>query len=357
MRIGFNVLPLKNAHRFRGIGVYTINLLEELRSRSDLEIEEFEDINNLGEVDLIHYTTFDLFFSTLPVRKKFSTVVTIHDVIPLIFPEQHPVGVKGKINFFRQKFALKSCKKIITVSEVSKKDIINFLKISEEKITVIKEAASPSMRILSEGQTLRIKRKFNLPDNFLLYVGDANYVKNLPFLIEGFDKIKQKAEFSDLKLILVGNVFLKKLDNIDHPELKSLKQVNEMIKNLKLEQDILRPGQLDLEDLIGFYNSATIYVQPSLYEGFGLPVLEAMSCGTPVLSSNVGSLHEIGEAAPVYFNPRNLEQFVKVLVDVLQSRSLQDKLSKLGLIQAAKFSWEKVANETIEVYRQAIANK
>ena len=357
LRLGFCIKPLKNANKSRGVGVYTRNLMEELKKRDDLEVTEFEDEKALHDVDLVHFPFFDLFFPTLPIIKKYKTIVTIHDVMPLIFPKNHPLGIKGKINFLKQKLALKSVKKIVTVSQTSKKDIIKYLKIQSEKISVIYEAANPGMRILSEAEKIKIKRKFNLPDQFLLYVGDANYVKNLPFLINSFAKLKKEKQFNNLKLVLVGNVFLKNLENIYHPELESLKKVFSLISEYNLNDEIIRPGQLDIDDLSGFYNLATVYVQPSLYEGFGLPILEAMSCGTPVLSSNKASLIEVGGNAPVYFDPRNLEQFVKLLIDILQSRSLQDKLSRLGLKRAQEFSWEKVADETVKIYREITTNR
>lgn len=357
MIVGFNTLPLKNANKTRGVGVYARNLLQALKLNPNIEVKEFENIDDLKNVDLVHYPFFDLFFSTLPLKKKFPTVVTIHDVMPLIFRSQHPPGLKGKLNLFRQKFALKTCKQIITVSEVSKKDAATFLKIPKDKIKVIYEAADSEFKVLSDAQKLRVKRKFNLSDTFLLYVGGANYVKNLPFLIKGFYQLKKDPNFINLKLVLVGGVFLKKVEGFDHPELKSIKEVNFLINKFNLEEKVIRVGQLDKDDLVGFYNLATVYIQPSLYEGFGLPVLEAMSCGTSVVSSNGGSLPEVGGGAPVYFDPTESAQFTKILKEVLQSRSLQDKLSKLGLRQAQKFSWEKAADETIKVYRNATINK
>lgn len=355
MKIAFNITPLKSGHKARGVGYYAKNILETFKKREDIEIEEFEELSGVKAVDIVHYPWFDLFFRTLPFIKKFPTVVTIHDVIPLLFPEQYPVGIKGKINFAIQKQALKNCKYIITVSETSKKDIIKFLGVKEKKIIVIYEAVSDQFKILSDSKTLRVKRKFNLPDEFLLYVGDADFNKNTPFLIEGFKKLKMLSEFNNLKLVLVGSVFLKKPDTIDHPELYSLKRTLSLITQSGLENEIIRPGQLDTEELVAFYNLASLYVQPSLYEGFGLPILEAMNCGTPVVSSETPSLKEIGGEAALYFSPLHLNQFVNSLIYVLQNKPIQDKLSKLGLTRSKVFSWEKTADETIKVYKKIIA--
>lgn len=353
MKVGFNIYPLQSGHKERGIGYYTKILLEALKADHFLEIEEFTSISHLKKVDVVHYPWFDLFFHTLPIKKQFPTVVTIHDVIPLIFPKAYPTGLRGKINFYLQRLALKDCRFIITDSNSSKKDIAKYLKIKDEKIAVIPLAADSSFRILSDTPSLRVKRKYHLPDQFLLYVGDANYVKNLSFLIEGFYRLIKISEYNNLKLVLVGGVFLKKVDNIDHPELESLKKVNQLIKDYDLDKRIIRPGQLEKEELVAFYNLAALYVQPSFYEGFGLPVLEAFSCGTPVICSNAGSLKDVGGEAAVYFDPTNIDQFVSIASEILSNRSLQNKLSKLALLQSKKFSWHKVEEETKLVYEKA----
>ena len=351
MKIAFNPTPLKSAHKERGIGYYTKNLLDNLKKDPDLEIIEFTNPADIKkDVDCAHFPWFDLYFHTLPLNTHCPVVVTIHDVIPLIFKEHYPVGLRGKINFILQKLALNRCKRIITDSFVSKADIVKYLKIDESKIVVIPLASDSIFRVLNESKLLLVKRKYNLPDRFLLYVGDANFVKNLPFLIDCFNDLVKLPDFVDLKLILAGGVFLKNVENIDHPELISLKKVLRMIKDYGLEGKVLRPGRLDLEDLVAYYNLAALYIQPSLYEGFGLPVLQAFTCGTPVLSSNKGALPEVGGNAALYFDPGNKTQFNSLVVEALQNKSLRSKLSRLGFIQAAKFSWEKTAQETKLVY-------
>src|SRR3989344_1245640 len=353
MKVAINIYPLKSAHTARGIGYYTKNLIKVLQNDSEIELFQFSSLSEIKDVDVVHYPWFDLFYHTLPIKKRFPTIVTIHDVIPLIFPKQHPTGIRGKINFFLQRISLNGCKFIITDSKISKKDIVKNLNIKEDKIAVIPLNVDSSFKILNNTQSLRIKRKYNLPDLFLLFVGDANFVKNLPFLIEGFYQLTKKIEFSSLKLVLVGGVFLKNVENIDHPELESLKKVIRLIEEYNLESKIIRPGQIYDEDLVAFYNLATLYVHPSLYEGFGLPVLQAFACGTPVICSKNGSLPELGGEAAVYFDPENIEQFISIASEILLNRSLQDKLSKLGLLQSKKFSWEKVLMETKLIYEKA----
>lgn len=353
IQVAFNISPLKTGHKTRGVGTYTKNLLNALQKRSDVQVEEFENLSAVGSADIIHYPWFDLFFHTLPFKKKFPTVVTIFDVIPLVFPKQHPLGTKGKINLFLQRLSLSGCKQIITDSLASQKDITIYLQQKVDKIKVIPLAADGHFKVLSGAKLIGIKNKYHLPDRFILYVGDANYTKNLPVLIESFNKLRLQG-FEDLRLVLVGGVFLKKVDNINHAEIESLKSVNKLISQGNFEEFIIRPGQVDTEELVGFYNLATVYVQPSLYEGFGLPILEAMSCGCPVISSMTSSLPEVAGKAAVFFDPESSGQLVKVLQEVLIDKSLRIKLSKLGLQQASKFSWEGVVDETIKAYHQAL---
>ncbi len=358
MKVAINTLTLKSAHKYRGIGYYTINLLEALKQETSVEISEFTRLSEVKDVNIIHYPWFDLFFHTLPIRRKFPTVVTIHDVIPLVFPQYYPKGLKGKISFMLQKMALSSCRYIITDSDTSKYDIVRQLKIRKDKVIVIPLAADAKFRVLNnDTKLLHIKRQYRLPERFLLYVGDANRIKNLPFLIEGFREVLKTPGFSGLKLVLVGGVFLKNVENIDHPELESLKLVNKLIKQYSLDENIIRPGQIEEEELVAFYNLATLYVQPSTYEGFGLPILQAFGCATPVISSNRGSLPEVGGQAAVYFDPANIKQFTAIVTELLNDSSVLNKLSRLGLQRSAHFSWKKVAQTTEAVYMKSIRNE
>lgn len=354
MRAAINIIPLKTSHKDRGIGQYTLNLIETLKSFPNVSIQQFTNINEVKDVDVIHYPWFDFFLHTLPRTNLAPIVITIHDVIPLKFKEHFPLGIKGRINLYLQKMALGKCRAIIADSKTTQKDILDLLKVEKSKVFVIPLAADKDFMLLKDGELIRTKRKYSLPDKFLLYVGDANWTKNLPFLIDAFSNLTLNQACRDLKLVLVGGVFLKNVDNIDHPELESLKRLNILIKRYNLEEKILKIGSIDKKDLVAFYNLATIYVQPSIYEGFGLPILEAMSCGTPVVSSYGGSLPEVGGPAPVYFDPQNREQFESIILEVLENKSLQGKLSRLGLIQSEKFSWSKTAVQTLQVYSNVI---
>lgn len=353
MKIAFNILPLKSAHKDRGIGYYTQNLLEALKQDQTLEIQEFTNISEVKGAEVIHYPWFDFFFHSLPISRPFPTVITVHDVIPLKFAEHYPVGIKGRFNLFLQRLALKSCQVLITDSQASQRDIVKYLKIPSEKIEVIYLAADAQFKILPDAKLLYTKRKYKLPDQFMLYAGDANWVKNIPFLIKGFNEIIKSQNEAGLGLVLVGEVFLKKVEEIDHPELESLKEVNRLIQEYNLEGKIIRPGKVETEDLVAIFNLATLYIQPSIYEGFGLPILQSFACGLPVLASKRGSLPEVGGDAAVYFDPYNLNQFSTTVLEVLQNKSLREKLQKMGYEQLKKFSWKKTAEETKAVYKNA----
>ncbi len=354
MKIGLNVTPLYSGHKSRGIGYYTKNLANYLKRGKDIEVYEFTKISQIKDVQLVHYPWFDLFFHTLPINKIFPTVVTVHDVIPLLFPKQYPIGIKGKFNYYLQRLALKNCRFIITDSLVSKRDIIKYLKIDGRKVEVVPLAIDPKFEILKDTELLKVKMKYGLPEKFLMYAGDANWIKNLPFLIDCFRNLINTTQFREIKLVLVGGVFLKNVENINHPELESLKEVNRKIRDYGLESRIIRPGYIEDSELAAFYNLATVYIQPSLYEGFGLPLLQSFACGTPVISSNAGSLYEVGGRAALYFDPTNINHFISLISEVLQDKSLRSKLSKLGFEQVNKFSWQKTVDQTIDIYKRAV---
>ena len=257
-------------HQVRGAGFYVNTLIESLRKyfpqNEYLLIERGQKFPK--NIDLVHYPYFEPFSLSLPFFKKLPTVVTVHDLTPLVFPEQFPRGIKGEIKWQRQKLALKNSTAIITDSENSKKDIIRFTDISSEKIHVIYLAAGEEFRRLETGnRKLEIRKKYNLPEKFVLYVGDVTRNKNLPRLIKAMDQI-------ELSLVMVG----KALINADFDRNNSwnleLIEVQTLTKN---NPEIICLGFVPTEDLVKIYNLATVFAMPSIYEGFGLPVLEAMS--------------------------------------------------------------------------------
>jgi len=350
MKVGIDTLPLKTVHKYRGIGIYTQNLIKALNSlkENDLELKLIEEKKDLAKVDLIHYPYFDLFFRTLPLIKKKKTIVTIHDVIPLVFPNNFPKGIKGNIRLYLQKMALKGVKAVITDSQNSKNDIFKYLNYPLDKINVVYLACSSEFKQIKQDSLLKkIKDQYKLPERFILYVGDVNYNKNVLGLIKAFAKLKTKKQNKDLKLVLVGKAFKQK-------RLKELKEIKNLIWSLSLGKYVKILGWLDNKDLVGIYNLATVYCQPSFYEGFGLPVLEAMSCGTPVVAANTSSLPEISSEAAIMVDPHNINNMAEGLNNVLNNSLTAKMLSKRGLKQVEKFNWEKVAYETYRIYQKLV---
>ena len=350
MKVGIDTLPLKTVHKYRGIGIYTQNLIKALGllKESDLDLKLIEEKKDLLKVDLIHYPYFDLFFGTLPLIKKKKTVVTIHDVIPLVFPDNFPKGIRGSLKLVRQKLALRNVSAVITDSYSSKKDINKYLDYPSKNIHIVYLACSSEFKQIKQDSLLKkIKDQYKLPERFILYVGDINYNKNVLGLIKAFGKLKTKKQNKDLKLVLVGKAFKQK-------RLKELKEIKNLIESLSLEKYVKILGWLDNKDLVGIYNLATVYCQPSFYEGFGLPVLEAMSCGTPVVAANTSSLPEISSEAAIMVDPYNVNSIAEGLSSVLDNPLTAKMLSKRGLKQVENFNWGKVAYETYRIYKKLV---
>jgi len=342
MKVVIDVSPLKNANRFRGVGIYTQQLVKSLQSLkiSNFSCQLVEDKTMIGDSDLIHYPFFDLFFLTLPLKKTKPTVVTIHDVIPLIFPEHYSSGVRGNLKFQTQKFSLKGVKAIITDSKNSKKDIIRYLGYSQKKIYVVPLASAKEFKPINNQQILgSIKKRYQLPEKFVLYVGDVNYNKNIPGLIKALAGLKEK-----MSLVLVGKAFMDE-------NLKETQEILRLIDSLKLGKKVRRLGWIPDKDLVAVYNLASVYCQLSFYEGFGLPVLEAMVCGCPVVASKTSSLPEICGQAAVMVDPNNLNEIIKGLNKALEKK---EELRAKGFKQVKKFSWQKTAQETYEVYQKVV---
>jgi len=342
MRVAIDVSPLKNANRYRGVGIYTQQLVKSLQSLkiSNFSCQLVENKSMIKDSDLIHYPFFDLFFLTLPLKKTKPTVVTIHDVIPLIFPEHFPPGIRGNLKFQIQKFSLKNTKAIITDSENSKKDLFKYLNYPKDKIHVVPLAPAEEFKELKiENYKLKIKQKYQLPEKFILYVGDVNYNKNIPGLIKALAGLKEK-----MSLVLVGKAF-------KDESLKETREIIQLINSLRLGKRVIRLGWIPDKDLVAVYNLASAYCQPSFYEGFGLPVLEAMSCGCPVVAAKNSSLVEICGQAAMMVDPNDINDMIRGLGQALNKR---EELIKKGLLQAKKFSWQKTAQQTYEVYQKVV---
>ena len=348
MKIAIDISPLKTGrflqHRVRGTGFYIENLKNALiKYYPENKYIFFVRGEKLPkDVDLVHYPYFEPFFLALPLFMKQKIVVTVHDLTPLVFSDYFPKGIKGEIKWRIQRYLLQKADAVIADSKCSKGDIIKYAGISDTKVNVVYLAAGEEFHRIQN-----LRKKYNLPEKFVLYVGDVTWNKNLPRLIEGIKK-------TDAPLLMVGKALAE--EDFDRGNFwnKDLAQVQNMIKNQKskLKNQITTLGFIPQEDLIALYNLATIFVMPSLYEGFGLPVLEAMSCGCPVITTKEGSMPEVAGDAAFYVNAYDIDSIKNGIEKVFNDEKLQKELSEKGMIQSKKFSWEKTAQETIKVYQK-----
>lgn len=305
------IRPPAVQNKVRGIGFYGSNLMENLNNIAGLNIVD-------SGQDITHYLYFDLFFLTLPVVRKTKTVVTVFDLTPIVLKNLFIPGIRGEIKWEIQKRILSGVNAIITISESAKNDIVKYVGYPKDKIFVTYLAPGKECR------PLKLER-----NNEVLYIGDINANKNLSVLFKAISLLK------DRKLILIGKA------------ISESEKIRSEIKNLGIEDKVVFKGFVSEEEKVQILNKVSIYVQPSIYEGFGLPVLEAMACGTPVICGKNSSLPEIAGDAATY-------------ADVLNPNDLVEKIENARttgreVIQAKKFSWEKTAAETYEVYKKVLA--
>jgi len=343
IKVLIDTSPLSNASAIRGIGSYTRHLTDNLEKIKDLEVKRSSLTDKNFKAEIIHYPFFDFFFSSLPIKKKTKTIVTIHDCIPLVFPDQYKSGKKGKLALIKQKLALKNVSAVITDSEASKKDIIRFFKYPANRIDVIPLAANPELKAADEKSIRSVKRKYKLPTKYLLYVGDINYNKNLPQLIKTIKYLPK-----NIKLVLLGK-------NFREQEIPEWQWIESQIALSNVEDRVIFLDQIlgdANQELSAIYSGALAYIQPSLYEGFGLPVLEAMTCKTPVISSANSSLLEVGGQAALFVEEERAEDFAEAVEKILSwSEKERTAFINKAYKWSKKFTWRKTAKKTAELYQ------
>jgi len=354
MKVAIDLTPLYSAHQFRGIGFYTkrlIGAMEKIAPKKGIELEFVKSTDKLlfVEADVIHFPYFSPFFLTLPGKKLAKSVVTIHDLIPIKYLEYYPPGIRGKLRWEIQKRRLKKVEAVITDSEYWQEEIPKLSGFPKEKIFVIPLAAGEEFKKLEikKLRNLGVKEKYQLPDNFVLYVGDVNWNKNVTGLVKAFFNLKTqmsnvKSKSQILNLVLVGKAF-------EDNNLKETQEILQLIKELNLINQTKILGYVPTEDLVGIYNLATVFCLPSFSEGFGLPVLEAMACGCPVVAGRTSSLPEICDEAAVLVDPYDVNDIARGIKKAIENK---EKLGEKGIKQAAKFSWQQTANLTLEVYEK-----
>lgn len=288
----------------------------------------------VGKVDVFHSPNFQL-----APQKSGKSVLTIYDLSFLVY-ERHAIK-SARLHYARRiKSYAQGAHVIITISENSRKDIIRYLDIPPERIVVIPGGKDERFKPENDPVSISaIKGKYALNKPFILYVGTLEPRKNLVGLIQAYERSKSRKEY---QLVIVGRrgwVY---------------KEIFKTVEKLKLTKEIVFTEYVPDNDLPALYNAASLFVFPSLYEGFGLPPLEAMACGTPVVTSKVSSLPEVTADAAFLVDPFDIEEIKDSIDLVLSDQRLASSLRKKGLQRAALFTWEKTAEKTLAVYRKLL---
>ncbi len=293
---------------------------------------------NQPPLDLIFRAPLDLTHSAtpLPVPTHGKKVVTVHDLFFMDFPEQAGREA-GKIFFRRLPRSLSRCDGMITFSSFTKREILSRFDVQEEKVRVIPHGLDRRFLFQPEPAEIdAVRKKCDLPSSFLLFVGAQEPRKNIVRLIEALNIVHLRG--IRIPLVLVG------------PEGRSSKEIALCAGALGLEPWVRRTGYLRESDLPCVYRLASALVFPSLGEGFGFPLVEAMASGLPVAASRSSVMPEICGDAAVYFEPENAADMAEKMIAVLENRSLREKLISRGLKRAQDFSWERAAEETLDFY-------
>ena len=286
----------------------------------------------------------NLLFSPCNIGPRFLSVplvITLFDLHWLRFPE---LFSPLRLAYLRRAltWSARKAEAVLTISENSKKDLINLLSVPEEKITVTYVGLDPLFREIPEKSELQeLRRRYGLKDRFILSVGQLHKRKNIPGLLQAYQRLAAHSPLN-VQLVLAGG------------EGDGAAEVREAVRQIGRDR-VVFTGCLPDEDLLRFYHAAECLVYPSFYEGFGLPVLEAMACGCPVITSNSSSLPEVAGGAALLIDPHRIETITEALVSLLANPVLSQSLIQKGLEQARKFTWEAAARRTLEVFEKVKA--
>lgn len=376
MLVGLDAIPLSAPRT--GVGHYTFELAHHLARISPAD--EFELVSPFRVADLneirndlpanlrlveakagglkrrwfavglplhIKQSTYDLFHGTnyeVPVwRSSCPSVVTIHDLSLLLYPETHPKPLvrRGRL---RLPIMARRASHIITPSESVRREVCEHLGIEPRKVRTIAEAPRDIFRPAPAEQIVETKRRLNIEDDFILFVGTIEPRKNLSTLLKAFAEILRMTTLRP-QLVIAGRVgWLNE-------------QFFAEVEKSGVRDRLHFTGYVTDEDLRALYSSCSVFVYPSLYEGFGLPPLEAMACGAPVITSRIPSLVEtVGEAATL-IHPTDAEMLARKMVEIRTDPNERRRLSSLGKERASAFTWEKTARETLNVYRDVLKRK
>ena len=276
-----------------------------------------------------------------PPRASCARVVTVHDVSFLAYPEWFTARDLAVLNA-GVRFSVRRAERVIVPSTHARDELIRLLGVPEQRIGVTPEAADARFRPLDDDQTGPVVQRYGLERPFVLTVGNQQPRKNLGRLLQAWKMLAAAGHDGGCRLVIAGGHRGRRDD------LASLAAA------LGLQQHVLFLGYVPHEDVPALYAAAEAFVFPSLYEGFGLPLLEAMACGTPVVSSNATSLPEVAGDAAVFFDPLDVSGMVTTIGALILDDGLRTALRERGLRQAARFSWKACAEATVSVYEEAV---
>lgn len=283
-------------------------------------------------VDLFHFP-----FYTMPLIRNYKSIVTIHDITYEVHPEWY--SWKGLIAMrYFSRYAAKHADKILTVSYATKYDLLKYYQIPESRITVIYHGVENRFRLMTDQTAIEaMKASYDITaPQVILYVGSIHTRRNIEQLLRAYSLVHKTDP--DVQLLIVGKR--------EYPYLDLTTLMNE----LALQKNVMIAGYVNESDLPVLYNLADLFIYPSSYEGFGLPPLEAMACGTPVITSNNSSLPEVVGDAAILIDPHNIQEMTEAMSLALHDSGLRRDMVTKGFAQAAKFSWTQTARETLAAY-------
>ncbi len=301
-------------------------------------VEQFKWLSKINPFGLLHIPHYNA-----PLFYPGKLIVTVHDVCHLAMKQFFPGMLKRIYSGPFLQRVLNKADRIITVSNFSKSELIKYYQIPADKITVIYNGVGSIFKPIPSEQSLKTIRKYNLPDTYLLFVGNIKRHKNIVGLITSFDIAQQKNP--DLPpLVLLGQYTDLKRD---------IPEINELVQTLLAKKKVIFTGVLPTSDLPAIYTRALLFLFPSFYEGFGLTILEAMACGTPVIPSNCSSIPEVVHDAAMLINPYDNEMISDAILNLAGDSALQEEYMLKGYQLAQKYSWETSAEEHLRIYVDA----
>jgi glycosyltransferase involved in cell wall biosynthesis len=349
-----------------GSGVYAARLLEQLSRSNDICLEVFGDRQGISRPQsrlgralgfagslawiqgrlpfLLRGQTFDVLHSPAfitPVKSPCPKVVTIHDIAYLLYPSHFSLAWMTYMKTLMP-LSVRSAAAIICGSENSRQDIIRAYGVAPHKVRVVPYGID--QRRFHPGAVLNSQwaAGLGIRDGYLLHVGALAERKNIPALLRAIANLRSHGKWGSRQLVLAGPA---------PPGMTGASAIYEAIQQLDLASSVVVAGHVPDEHIPGLYTHASALIMPSLYEGFGFPVLEAMSSGTPVIASNTSSLPEVAGDAALLVPPLDEQALADAIADVLECSTAADELRSKGLQRARQFSWKRTADETVKVYR------